>query len=206
MIATTMQCLVCSGTGIDPGFGDECVKCSGSGSKQTVVQTKPERTTGPTAKQSAFFGTISTELLALTDDPAMRIAQQTIIDKFADMTPKQASSVIDFMLGSLRTARQTSRRAATAELEPGLYSRDGLTIKVQRSATGNLYGKVLDETTGKYEYAAGSLRGVTAADRMTLEVAAEITRRIGRCCVCSRTLSNPDSIDAGIGPVCAGKL
>jgi hypothetical protein len=28
----------------------------------------------------------------------------------------------------------------------------------------------------------------------------------GRCCMCARPLTNPESIDAGIGPECAGKL
>jgi len=28
----------------------------------------------------------------------------------------------------------------------------------------------------------------------------------GRCCVCARPLTNPESIDAGVGPECAGKL
>lgn len=28
----------------------------------------------------------------------------------------------------------------------------------------------------------------------------------GRCCVCSRPLTNPESIDAGIGPECAGRM
>lgn len=27
----------------------------------------------------------------------------------------------------------------------------------------------------------------------------------GRCCVCSRELTNPESIEAGIGPECSGK-
>ena len=27
----------------------------------------------------------------------------------------------------------------------------------------------------------------------------------GRCCVCNRRLTNPESIETGIGPVCAGK-
>jgi len=30
-------------------------------------------------------------------------------------------------------------------------------------------------------------------------------RHEGRCCVCARPLTNPESIDAGIGPECAGK-
>jgi uncharacterized protein DUF6011 len=31
-------------------------------------------------------------------------------------------------------------------------------------------------------------------------------REIGACGVCGRTLTDPDSIDKGIGPVCAGRL
>lgn len=31
-------------------------------------------------------------------------------------------------------------------------------------------------------------------------------RHEGKCCVCARPLTNPDSIDAGIGPECAGKV
>ena len=27
----------------------------------------------------------------------------------------------------------------------------------------------------------------------------------GRCCVCNRKLTNPDSISSGVGPVCQGK-
>lgn len=31
-------------------------------------------------------------------------------------------------------------------------------------------------------------------------------RESGRCCVCNRTLTDPESIENGIGPVCAGKF
>jgi hypothetical protein len=29
--------------------------------------------------------------------------------------------------------------------------------------------------------------------------------RTGECCICGRTLTNRVSIDAGIGPICAGR-
>ena len=31
-------------------------------------------------------------------------------------------------------------------------------------------------------------------------------RHEGKCCMCARPLTNPESIDAGIGPECAGKI
>lgn len=37
------------------------------------------------------------------------------------------------------------------------------------------------------------------------EAAAKLYIETGRCCVCGRTLTNKDSITAGIGPVCSGK-
>lgn len=36
-----------------------------------------------------------------------------------------------------------------------------------------------------------------------LEAVKEIGKATGRCCVCSRTLTNEGSIEAGIGPICA---
>jgi hypothetical protein len=43
-------------------------------------------------------------------------------------------------------------------------------------------------------------------ERRGLEAVQEIGRATGRCCVCSRTLTNEDSIAAGIGPVCAERF
>ena len=39
-----------------------------------------------------------------------------------------------------------------------------------------------------------------------VEAVKEIGRSLGRCCVCSRTLTDESSIEAGIGPVCAQRF
>ena len=39
-----------------------------------------------------------------------------------------------------------------------------------------------------------------------IEAVKEIGRATGRCCVCSRMLTNEESIRAGIGPICAEKF
>jgi hypothetical protein len=41
---------------------------------------------------------------------------------------------------------------------------------------------------------------------MTLEDAKEFGRLYGMCCQCGATLTDEKSIEAGIGPVCAGKF
>lgn len=205
-MTTTTTCTICSGTGIDPGFLDAC-KCQ-TGPMPTV-QAREIKPLGPTAKQAEFAGKLLDELVSLDSTKADAVAE--LRKALGDMSVKQASSLIDYLLGCVKSARQTARKAEmierTSELAPGIYARDAKVVKVQAArSTGNLYGSVLDERSGKYEYTPGSLRGLTPADRMTIEAAADLTRRLGRCCVCSKTLSNPDSIDAGIGPVCAGKL
>ena len=42
--------------------------------------------------------------------------------------------------------------------------------------------------------------------RLTKEQLVQKGRETGICQLCQRTLTNPDSIEAGIGPVCAGRI
>lgn len=53
--------------------------------------------------------------------------------------------------------------------------------------------------------AAPSLRLLTASLEAALGYAINYGRRTGACGVCGRTLTDPASIEAGIGPVCARK-
>lgn len=47
---------------------------------------------------------------------------------------------------------------------------------------------------------------LAALEANPLEAAKTLGKLSGRCCVCGRDLTNDDSIDAGIGPICAGRL
>lgn len=99
--------------------------------------------------------------------------------------------------------------------EAGMYrTPDGTIYKVQLAVhgSGRLYAKRLeldqDEangTRGSFEYAPGAIRELTADMRMSLEQAKEFGHIYGVCCKCGRTLTNEESIAAGIGPICAGK-
>lgn len=108
----------------------------------------------------------------------------------------------------------------------GMHRLDGNIYKVQRAVHGSkhLYAKVLvkeepdcggcanGEPCGagcawkvSFEYAPGVIKRLSSATRMSLEEAKEFGALYGTCCVCGRTLTNEESIEAGIGPVCAGK-
>lgn len=91
-------------------------------------------------------------------------------------------------------------RQAPAEVPEGLHLLDGTAYKVVTSQAGRRYAKVLQGT--KWVYDAGAVRNLSAATAATKEQAAEYGKLTGVCCCCGRTLTNPDSIAKGIGPVC----
>lgn len=121
------------------------------------------------------------------------------------LSPKQVEALL-----RRRTAPSAAGAAAITE---GMYRMaDGTIYKVQRAVhgSGNLYAKRLvppSEFGGNasFEYAPGALRALKPEDKMTLDQAREFGALYGTCCQCGRTLTDERSIEAGIGPICAGK-
>lgn len=62
------------------------------------------------------------------------------------------------------------------------------------------------ETSVRFEYLGLASRFVRDHRRMTLEQAKEFGAIYGVCCNCGATLTDERSIEAGIGPVCAGRF
>lgn len=63
------------------------------------------------------------------------------------------------------------------------------------------------ETSAQFEYRGLAAKlGITADHRMSLEQAKEFGAIYGVCCQCGATLTAETSIEAGIGPVCAGRI
>lgn len=113
-------------------------------------------------------------------------------------------------------AEKTPERSAQAQEKPisrdrvlgeGYFKHGETVAKVQISKTsGKPYAKVLDLETGRFEYAPGVVSQLAESDRLTVEVAAAMGRATGVCMICARELTNPESIERGIGPICAGRL
>lgn len=100
---------------------------------------------------------------------------------------------------------------ASATPEPatdGMYKLDGEIYKVQRAVhgSGHLYAKRLDTTTQTFVFATGMVRQLNSSHRLTLDEARAYGALYGVCCRCARTLTDEESISAGIGPTCAGKI
>lgn len=90
-------------------------------------------------------------------------------------------------------------------LDEGMYRMNDEIFKVYRTQAGHLATKQLIE--GCFEYTGRKpLHSLKAEHRMTLVEAQEYGRITGICCNCGRKLTNEESIEAGIGPICAGKF
>lgn len=125
------------------------------------------------------------------------------------LTPNQAAAVRKCM------AREQAPKAPVAapaapqvQVTEGMWrTADGAIWKVLPGrTTGNLYAKRLGEG-GSFEYVVGGIHRVRETGvRLTLDEAKQYGRVTGRCCVCARLLTDPASITAGIGPVCAARF
>ncbi len=72
--------------------------------------------------------------------------------------------------------------------------------------TGRQYAKILNGETESWEYAPGAMPKIQDSGiRLTLDRAKELGHIYGMCVRCGRTLTDEGSIEAGIGPICAGK-
>ncbi|XAO35593.1 hypothetical protein SEA_MORGANA_159 [Gordonia phage Morgana] len=107
----------------------------------------------------------------------------------------------------LTIVRATRRTTGTPDAPaPGFYLHNEQVYEVKLSKADRPYAKVLSETTGRFTYDKGAIYHLEGATPMTLAEAAAYGKRTGRCCVCGRTLTNPTSVEAGIGPVCSGRF
>lgn len=105
----------------------------------------------------------------------------------------------------------TGTRPATVVTQDGFYKHGEAIVKVQVAVhgSGNLYAKrliVSEYGKATWEYTPGLVRDLTEAERLTFDQAVEFGRLYGVCGVCGRTLTDEVSIEAGIGPICAGRL
>jgi hypothetical protein len=161
------------------------------------------RTARPASEKQVAF------IERLRDEKALEVEtlESLDLDMLEGLSTRTASSWIDYLMAQPRKA---SARA-NAVTEPGMYQdAAGNVFKVQRARTsGNLYAKSLVgsvEAGFGFEYAAGAIRNLTSDMRMTLEQASAFGRETGTCCNCGALLTDPKSVAAGIGPICASRI
>lgn len=110
------------------------------------------------------------------------------------------------------------QKAAVAPIEitQGMWYIGERIIKVQRAVHGSqhLYTKELVkgffvDDGWKFERLHGGMKELRNSEnvrKMTLEEAMQFGKLYGQCCRCGKTLTDENSIENGIGPICAGKI
>jgi hypothetical protein len=124
------------------------------------------------------------------------------------LTKRLASQAIDNLMTIPKPARQESS-AIVEEAPEGFHEVQGSIFKVQvaHHGSGRKYAKQLDLDSGEWEYVGRKpLAFLSSQTMLTLDRAKELGHLYGRCVRCGATLTNEASIEAGIGPICAGKF
>lgn len=125
----------------------------------------------------------------------------------------QASQEIDALLKRPKIAKVSEKHVAKSEwveaVEDAYYKdSEGTFYQAKRSKAGHLYAMTLVPHGKKFKwvYAPGAMKNFQNWKPVSAEDAAAFGKAWGHCMVCARLLTNPDSIEAGIGPICAGKF
>lgn len=93
-------------------------------------------------------------------------------------------------------------------LPEGYYFVSGDVFKVRTSKAGNAYATILtpEGNRAKWAYAPGAIKNISATDSITIDQAASFGHLHGFCALCGLTLTDPESVKRGIGPICAKKI
>lgn len=128
-------------------------------------------------------------------------------DRTGRLTEKQADAAS--RMRAKVEARNADRDEPVADPEVGFYVFDGRIFRVQLSKANRPYAKVLlqeaSDDRGVWAYdGRKNFRNLT--ERLTLDEAAAYGLAHGYCLICGRELTDPNSVERGIGPICAGKF
>lgn len=126
------------------------------------------------------------------------------------VSSKSASRLIETLFGRPR------KPAAEGEFaQPGYYVEAGgdFIVVVENKAKTATYAKRLvigTKSNGaekpSWEYAPGVGKTLAGLTPMTLQQAAAFGHAHGYCLICFRQLTDPKSVEAGIGPICSKKF
>jgi len=88
--------------------------------------------------------------------------------------------------------------------EVGFYLHEGVAYKVVKSGAGRLYAKKVSKAG--FVYDGGAIFNLSASELMTAEEVRVYSRTIGICANCSIDLSDPVSVEIGLGTKCGPSI
>lgn len=126
-----------------------------------------------------------------------------------DLNAAQASTIIDALLLLPRIPRTAPAERKSAE--PGYYTRgDDVFVVVRNQARTRTYAKQLvvpgDNRNAYWQYAPGVGAELADLTALTVDEARRLSHLHGVCVICGTRLTDPKSVERGIGPVCIKKI
>jgi hypothetical protein len=158
-----------------------------------------------TAPQIGFIKNLLSERVVSKDFEADLL----LCIEFGELSKSDASDAIGVLLKSPKVPAEHLPAKVT---ETGYYfdKKSETVFEVVAAKTGNLYAKKMVPAAsgkkGRWEYAPGAIKASGTWTKLTIAEAIVLGKTWGYCCVCGRTLTKTESIEAGIGPICAGKF
>ena len=142
------------------------------------------------------------------------MGSKTIPNQFVgmDITPlstSEASELIKILLSQPNKYRTDGAAKNKKDYVPeGFYYYEGAVYQVVSSKFGNRYAKILVNSGGRgtWGYSPEVTPLLELTHLLSLSEAKQLGKDYGFCIVCGRTLTDPESIANGIGPICAGRF
>jgi hypothetical protein len=167
-----------------------------------------------TERQLDFLCSLQREILAsqgYTPDDAL-VYMDAYELQARQLSREAASASIDAAKAELAVAKIQAAQRDTSRDEgiEGFWELpDGRICKVQIAVhgSGRPYAKLLNTETGNFGYDPSLIKDVRReGTRLTLDRAKELGQLYGMCIRCGATLTDENSIAAGIGPICATRF
>lgn len=169
-----------------------------------------KRGCGASEKQEKLIRDLISQIREINSDAADILSTIYTDEWFEAVEWKRISPAIDALFSAKnveqRKARENAPKVITpkaAALADGVYVLNGDYIKVKHNQAGTRQYGVMFNGEG-WDYTPGITAKLTAEHRLTEDAAKAFGDLYGRCCECSRLLTDEESIRRGIGPVCAG--
>lgn len=126
------------------------------------------------------------------------------------LTIERASKWIDWLKGLPAPAKAASTPADLGYYHP-IGDLSTVFVVVENKEKTSRYAKrlVIDGNRGKWQYDHRRVYELGYTDRyvkFTVEEAAALGKQHGLCIICGRTLTDPKSVEAGIGDICKSRL
>ena len=125
----------------------------------------------------------------------------------SSFSTQSASWLIEQLFATPKPAAAALSNEKPADL--GYYLVDETVYVVVESKTsGKHYAKRMSVigARGRWEYAHGMVYHLAGAHRLTVEEARILGRSLGCCMICGATLTDPESVERGIGPICETRV